>query len=290
MANAEGEPAPKKRLQGTPMRVATALPLIALVLYLIFFAPRWAFQVGMLVAVAIASREALAMNMPGARMLHAVGVIGSLAITTALMFAVDSFHGLPAGVFAMAALLTTLLVSLLAVLVWPDPIPSASQRIGWLLGVGVYVGVPVAALDALHARPHGQGWVLLVILLAALSDTGAYFAGRAFGKNKLYEKLSPKKTREGSLGGLVAAVAGAVVCAHYLIPTVPLVDAAILGLVGGAFGQMGDLFESLIKRSTGIKDSGNILPGHGGLLDRVDAMLFTAAVTWIYAVILMPMR
>ena len=115
------------------------------------------------------------------------------------------------------------------------------------------------------------------------SDTGGYFAGKAFGKHKLYEKISPNKTIEGSIGGLVAVV-GFALAAHYLwLDELTMVHAIVLGLVAGAVGQAGDLCVSIIKRSTGVKDSGFIIPGHGGLLDRIDALMFTAVVTLLYA-------
>ncbi|MEZ4288054.1 MAG: phosphatidate cytidylyltransferase, partial [Polyangiales bacterium] len=124
---------------------------------------------------------------------------------------------------------------------------------------------------------------LLSMCLAWMSDTTAYFTGRAFGKHKLYPSLSPKKTVEGAIGGLLGSV-GASVLAHFtFLPQLPLLSGVALAIVAGCLGQCGDLFESLIKRSTGVKDSGKILPGHGGLLDRVDALMFTASTTWVFA-------
>jgi phosphatidate cytidylyltransferase len=125
------------------------------------------------------------------------------------------------------------------------------------------------------------------MFLSWLADTGGYFAGRAFGKRKLYEKVSPKKTVEGAIGGLLGATAGAVFTSLVLLPELPVAHAVALGLVGGALGQMGDLTESLVKRATGVKDSGSIVPGHGGILDRIDALFFTSAITWLYATYLL---
>jgi phosphatidate cytidylyltransferase len=119
-------------------------------------------------------------------------------------------------------------------------------------------------------------------MFAWWGDTGGYFAGRYLGKHKLYEAVSPKKTIEGSVGGLAGSVLGAL-CAHFwYLPSISLAHAIPLSLVAGAFGQAGDLGESLIKRSTGVKDSGQIVPGHGGILDRVDALLLTSAVVFLY--------
>jgi len=100
--------------------------------------------------------------------------------------------------------------------------------------------------------------------------------------------VSPKKTIEGSIGGLAGSVVGAVVASYWYLPELPIEHAVPLALVAGALGQAGDLCESLIKRSCGVKDSGSIVPGHGGILDRIDALMFTAAAAWVYAVWFLP--
>jgi phosphatidate cytidylyltransferase len=128
----------------------------------------------------------------------------------------------------------------------------------------------------------GASFVVLALTLAWLSDTGAYFAGRFLGKHKLYEAVSPKKTVEGALGGLAAGTVGALVIHVVLLSSMPISHTIALSLVAGALGQAGDLGESLLKRSSGVKDSGGIVPGHGGILDRVDAMLVTATLTYLY--------
>src|SRR5262249_52405670 len=128
----------------------------------------------------------------------------------------------------------------------------------------------------------GASFVVLALMFSWLSDTGAYFAGRYLGKRKLYAAVSPKKTLEGAIGGLVGSVAGALM-AHFLyLKSLPLAHGIALALVAGAAGQAGDLGESLIKRSFGVKDSGGIVPGHGGMLDRIDALVVTAPLTYLY--------
>jgi phosphatidate cytidylyltransferase len=129
-------------------------------------------------------------------------------------------------------------------------------------------------------NPTGA-WVFLTMALAWGSDTAAYFVGRKFGKTKLAPRISPKKTLEGSAGGLAASVLGALAMSFFL-PGLSPIDAIALGILAGAAGQAGDLLVSVLKRSSGVKDSGGILPGHGGILDRVDALAFTAPATWAY--------
>ena len=122
----------------------------------------------------------------------------------------------------------------------------------------------------------GADMVILLLMTAWLSDTGGYFAGKSIGGKKLYPSVSPNKTWAGSLGGIAAVVIGAAIFKTFRMPDLSWTVLLILVIPGTALGQMGDLFESLLKRSYGVKDSGALLPGHGGLLDRVDAVLFIA--------------
>jgi phosphatidate cytidylyltransferase len=135
----------------------------------------------------------------------------------------------------------------------------------------------VAALRV-QGEPYGAAYVVLAMALAWLSDTGGYFAGRWFGKRKLYEAVSPKKTVAGSIGGILTVVAGTLVGRVFLLPELPWLDAVLLAAIGSAMGQLGDLGESVLKRSVGVKDSGGVIPGHGGMLDRVDALVITGPV------------
>jgi phosphatidate cytidylyltransferase len=122
---------------------------------------------------------------------------------------------------------------------------------------------------------------LLIFILVWSSDTFAYLSGRMIGKTALYPSLSPKKTVEGWIGGtILAAVAGGVMA--YFWPFVGLMNGIVLGILVSIFGTTGDLFESAVKRNAGVKDSGKIIPGHGGLLDRFDAFLFAAVVVYAW--------
>ena len=140
----------------------------------------------------------------------------------------------------------------------------------------------VAALKRDGGGNRGGDLVLFVLLVTWLGDTGAYFAGRFFGKHKLYPAVSPKKTWEGAIGGLAGSLAAAIVMKLVRLDHLSWVDLILITIPGAALGQMGDLVESLFKRSTGVKDSGAILPGHGGILDRIDAVLFFAPYLWFY--------
>ncbi|MCL5736192.1 MAG: phosphatidate cytidylyltransferase [Actinobacteria bacterium] len=149
-----------------------------------------------------------------------------------------------------------------------------------------WVGVGFAYVLLLRGLGHGMALTILVLACTILSDTFAYFVGRAIGSHRMAPRISPKKSVEGAVGGLVGAVVAALIVKLYS-PWLPARDAIILGLVIGIVGQWGDLFESAIKRDFRVKDSGRILPGHGGILDRFDAILFAGFVAYWAAVLLL---
>ena len=124
--------------------------------------------------------------------------------------------------------------------------------------------------------------ILIAFILTWMVDTGAYFSGRLFGNKKLAPNISPNKTWEGAIGGTVFTILAAVILHFTLMPLGGMLNAMILGLLIAIAGQLGDLLESLIKRSANVKDSGNLLPGHGGILDRFDSILFTMPVTYYF--------
>jgi phosphatidate cytidylyltransferase len=145
----------------------------------------------------------------------------------------------------------------------------------------LYIGVPLGSLVAVHASAGRQA-VLLLIATVAIRDTAQYYTGRMFGRTPLAPRHSPKKTREGALGGFVAAPLFLTAAGSQWMPEVPAVWLAALGLALVAAGIIGDLFESMLKRAAQLKDSGTLIPGHGGILDRIDALLFAAPVFLLF--------
>jgi phosphatidate cytidylyltransferase len=257
------------------IRVISAAVLIALVLVAVWCLP-WGAMAGVaLVVAAVAATELAGLAA------HAGAPVPSmyLACVTAVLAAAFGLHGtyVLAGGDALApALLAAVLLSGLLTLAWPGPpSPAAFARAGVMSLAPMYVGLPLGALIWVQVMrgPQALTWMLAVI---ALSDSAQYYTGRAFGRRKLAPAVSPAKTVEGAIGGLLAAgVAGAALGAWWL-PDVSPAMAALAALALAALGIAGDLFESLLKRSAGVKDASSLIPGHGGVLDRIDSYLFAA--------------
>jgi phosphatidate cytidylyltransferase len=165
------------------------------------------------------------------------------------------------------------------------PLEHATTKAALTFFGVVYAGLGIGALAALRGLPSGLEWVLLSILLTFGNDTGAYFAGRFLGKHKLYVAVSPNKTWEGFFGGMAFAVLLVFGARATFMPQLQAFDAIGLGIPCSLLGPAGDLCESMLKRAYGVKDSGKIIPGHGGLLDRVDALLFNGPYVLFYALI-----
>ena len=162
----------------------------------------------------------------------------------------------------------------------PDRIPHASREIP-AVGFGAsYVGLLMACIVLLALLPRGNSGLLVLFAVVFLGDTGAYFGGKFLGKRKLYARVSPKKTLVGAGFGLLASIGGAFFIDFVFGTPLSAVQLVLVGAAGAVTEQVGDLCESILKRSAGIKDSGTLLPGHGGMLDRVDGLLFAAPVVY----------
>ncbi len=142
----------------------------------------------------------------------------------------------------------------------------------------------IAIPDQVSETIYRWGGFTVVAVFASVwvCDSAAYFAGRAFGKHKLFERVSPRKTWEGAIAGFFAAVLAFLLAAELLLPYMTVVNAIVCGAIVGGFGQIGDLVESLFKRDAGVKDSSSLIPGHGGVLDRFDSVLFISPMVFLY--------
>lgn len=249
-------------------RFVTALILAPVVLGAIALG-RGAILAVILAVVALASYE-LAQTLKPLPFLAAIGA-GASPILLSIPYGAN---GVLAGV----------VLALPWALLWLAGQPEARtlRAILALLLMSLWVGTPLAHLILLWELPSGSYLILVAVVGAWISDAGAYFSGRLFGRHKLFPALSPKKTVEGALGGILLTAAAVGYFAHGFLGFDAVV-AALLGAVVSVLSQAGDLFESILKRILDLKDLGSVLPGHGGILDRVDSLLFTApAVYYLY--------
>lgn len=161
-------------------------------------------------------------------------------------------------------------------------IDIAAREAAFALLAFIYIPFLLMHLLLLRQTPFGIQWLLVIMLIVMTNDSAAYYSGSAFGKHRLYPLVSPKKSIEGALGGLVGSLCGTLLAKFTFFPQLTFTDVAVTALVIGMVGQAGDLFESLLKRSFNVKDSGSIIPGHGGVLDRLDSILFAAPITYYY--------
>jgi phosphatidate cytidylyltransferase len=161
------------------------------------------------------------------------------------------------------------------------PDPSVLARSAVALMAPLYVGLPLGAIARVRLL-HAPQLVTVLVVIVIASDSAQYFVGRAVGRRKLAPLVSPGKTLEGAVGGLLAgAIVGATLGARWT-PGLTVASGALLGTFVAAFGIVGDLFESLLKRSAGVKDSSAMIPGHGGILDRIDSWLFAGPVFYVF--------
>lgn len=161
-------------------------------------------------------------------------------------------------------------------------IDTAAREISYALLAFLYIPFMLMHLLQLRQTPYGIQWLFVIMLIVMTNDSAAYYTGGAFGKHRLYPQVSPKKSVEGAAGGLIGSLCGVLLAKFTFFPQLSFKDAVLTALIVGVVGQAGDLFESLLKRSFGVKDSGTIIPGHGGVLDRLDSILFAAPVTYYY--------
>ncbi len=257
-------------------RLLPSLIMAALWVSLLVFAPAWLFGLVIVVGGGIAFREYYLMTMPSflsSRRLVMIGV--------SLLPIIGSLSGQPVGVMAgMIAALIGFIILVASWFVCLDDVLGFLARSGFAV---FYIGMCLSHLVLLRFLDGGLGWIAILTALTVGADTGAYCVGRRFGSRKLCPNISPGKTVEGAVGGMIFGIAAALVVAFFLPAGVinhGFVFVLLVAVVLVPVSIMGDLAESVLKRASGVKDSGTILAGHGGLLDRVDSLLLTAPVLY----------
>ena len=260
------------------IRILSAVILLPLFLAVLLLLPTIysAILFGLMAAVA------------GYELLSGTGLVKNarLVIYSAIMAFLVAFWSFLNDYYPWLQLAFVVYIVLLLIEVMIDLEKLSFEKVCVCLAAGLVIPFMISALVRLRSGAHGKIFVLIPFLLSFVSDSGAYFVGVFFGKHKLAPKISPKKTIEGLIGGIVSTVAGMIIFClilnnHFRFD-VNYVAAAIFGVAGSLICVFGDLSFSAIKRQTGIKDYGNLIPGHGGVLDRFDSTIFAAPVVEIF--------
>ncbi len=269
-------------------RILVAVVGIPLLLAVLCWAPDWATAL-LLAALSVVAAHELLTAVCGAekakRWTALPAVTGALVIA-AVYFSGERYAASPAGTvlrwFIAAAVLALLLAS---VLTYGRPGALVLQDVCVMAVAGLVIPWAFSCMLQLRMLPHGAGLVLMPLVAAFCSDSAALFTGMACGRHKMAPLVSPHKTVEGALGGIAGGVVGMVIfrIVFYFCTLVPLHIGwcVVIGLAGALMGELGDLSFSVIKRQVGIKDYGRLLPGHGGVLDRFDSVLFAAPMIWM---------
>jgi phosphatidate cytidylyltransferase len=258
-------------------RVWSGAALVVITVAVVWFAPAPLFfavaEVLLLLAFIEYARLSSAVGYPlpvvvsgAAALLASVAISGGMVVGTAV---------------ALDAVLMTAFVALaaMALTTWRGD-RDALGRVSAAVFPMLYLGLPIGALIAIRAM-RGPAGLFLLMLTVMVSDTAQYYSGRLFGRRLLAPVISPKKTVEGAIGGFVFGMLLMGAAGHWWLPDVSWPVRSILGAALVALGIAGDLFESMLKRSAGVKDSSALIPGHGGVLDRIDALLFAAPIYYV---------
>ena len=258
------------------LRIGSAVVLLALIVTILWALPFWATLALAIVAAVLAGRELANLAAAAGAPVPSLFVGTGAAVLTAAFF--QAARG-EVGVLA-GCLIALVLASALITLALGPPGPASLTRVSVMIMAPLYVGVPLGAIAWIQwtMGPAAISWVLAVV---AVSDTSQYYTGRAVGRTKLAPLVSPAKTREGAVGGLAGAAAAGLLLAPVWLPSMSPVTAAATAVALAMVGIAGDLFESLLKRSVGVKDSSTLIPGHGGVLDRIDSHLFAVPVFYL---------
>jgi phosphatidate cytidylyltransferase len=254
-------------------RLISALLLIPLVLGVVWFLPPAA-------TLALAVLAAILACVEYAAIARALGIaVPRLPVIAAVVAACIAVGD------GRAALDVVVLAALIAIgsgaVAAGSPGPDVLPRVAASLFPLVYLGIPLGVIAAIRTI-GGREAVLLLIATIVVSDSAQYYTGRAFGRAPLAPSISPKKTREGAIGGVVFGSAAMIAGGKFIFPAASPLVLAITALAVVLAGIVGDLFESLLKRSAGVKDSSALIPGHGGILDRIDSWLFAGPVYYVF--------
>ncbi len=270
----QAEPTPVTASRFDPRRIYTILVLAPLLYAVIRYLPPLAFSGVVALAGALALFEfyRLCFNDRSHTWLIVIGLTG----LTGLIF----------GTHWPGIIVPTLLATLACVTSVPllgrSPLEQSLRNGAMTLFGVLYLGLTLGMLSMTRLLPQGEWLIFFLLLVTWASDTGAYYVGTLYGRHRLAPTISPKKTVEGLVGGLITAIIAGYIARWWFLPELSGLDCLILAALLTIAGLWGDLAESAMKRTVGMKDSGGILPGHGGMLDRLDSLLFATPVFYYY--------
>jgi len=291
----------------TLTRVLTALVLIPIVIAIVLFTPSWAVAIATAFITVLALREFFALGdaighrayqvwtvfcsllliVQSWRAYQPSAAIARLGIAPNTIFPYSPYHRFTAFMSPVALFFLFVLGLAILTLFTRRPLVEALPSAGISASSLLLVAFPLSFAVRLDAIPtYGPRLLLFTLVITWAADTTAYFVGRAVGKHPLAPHISPKKTWEGSIGSVFGSLIVAYAF-HFWLP-IPIPHLLAMATVGNVAGQIGDLLESACKRSAGVKDSGSLLPGHGGVLDRIDALILCIPVIWYYLVLVNP--
>lgn len=278
----QAEPTPVTASRFDPRRIYTILVLAPLLYAVIRYSPPLAFSGVVVLAGGLALFEFYRL------------CFGARSHSWLIGIGLTGFAALILGTHRPDIIVPTLLATLVCIISVPllsrSPLEQ-SLRDGAMTLFGVlYLGLTLGTLSMTRLLPLGEWLIFFLLLVTWASDTGAYLVGTLYGRHRLAPTISPKKTVEGLVGGLIAAIIAGYAARWWFLPDLSGLDCLILATLLTITGLWGDLTESAMKRSVGMKDSGGILPGHGGMLDRLDSLLFTAPVFYYYVTMASPLR
>jgi phosphatidate cytidylyltransferase len=267
-------------------RVITGVVGVPLVVFAIWFGNPWPWFALLIALAALAGTYEFYQlaNFDRREPLLYLGLLWALALVLSPQYA---------GSNALPIIITPIILISLIWLLFRPASEMAFQNWAWTIVGALYVGWMLSYWLSLRSLADGRNWVYLAMLTTFANDTGAYFIGRAWGKHKMAPTISPAKTWEGAAGGLASAIPAAVVIAIVLRqislklgPTFAFEywQIVLAGFLVSLFAQLGDLVESLLKRNMGVKEAGNLLPGHGGILDRFDSLIFVGVIVYYYVI------
>ncbi len=269
-------------------RIITAAILLPLVVGLILAGPVWAVPLLIVIIVPLAFLEFGQLTALGVEKGKMMGLTVISLLAAACLIRFRQEWVLP------MVLVGATMVAFVIEMARPSQIAASGAGLVAALGGFLYtVLLPIHMAWLFMVEPNqagigGRHWLMLVLALTWVGDSAAYFVGKAIGKHKLYPAISPNKTWEGAVAGLVGSVLTVWIARQFFMPQIGLWEIFLIGIPASILGQLGDFSESLLKRAAGVKDSGSLFPGHGGALDRLDALFFAVPFLYYYLILIHP--